>query len=119
MGGRRARNVSEIVGEGLRVEKGQFTRALKSKDPEAIAQGSARLLAKSSKTTEILYYATKLADFVRKQVKEGKALTHAERESLVRKEWSRIKKAEKLPDDAIATPAIVAAATKAIGGRKR
>ena len=119
MGGRRARNVTEVVGEGQSAQKSKFTRALKTRDPEAIAQSSAQLLALSSKTTDILYYATKLTDFVRKQVKAGKDLSAAERESLARREWSRIKKAENLKDDPIATSAIVAAATKAIRGGKR
>lgn len=119
MGGRRARSVSEVVGEGLRGQKSQFARALKGKDPQAIAQSSARLLAKSPKTTDILYYVSKLASFVRKQVKEGEALKYKERKRLARKEWSRIKKAEKFTDDHITTNAIIAAVAKAIGEGKQ
>ena len=119
MGGRRARSVAEIAGTGLQGEKAQFTRALKRKDPEAVAIGSAKLVAKSPKATEILFYASKLADFVRGQVERGESLSYSERERLARKEWSRIKRKEKIPDDPITTRAIVSAAAKAISRKRR
>jgi hypothetical protein len=119
VGGRRARSVIEIVGSGLSAQKGQFTKAISEENPQAVAVSSARLLANSKKTADILYYASKLAGFVKDVVESGRDLPFEQRVALARREWSRIKKEENLEDDPIATAAIVSAAAKAIAkGRK-
>ena len=119
MGGRRARSVTEIVGTGLGKQSRQLSKALAEADPAAVATSSARLLASSKKTVDVLYYVARLANFVSKIVESGRDLPHAERVSLARKEWSRIKRAENLPDDPVVTNAVVSAAAHAIAkGRK-
>lgn len=72
------------------------------------------MLGASEKAVDIVYYASKLADFVRKMVESGKDLSYEERQKQARKEWSRIKKREGLKHDPITTQAIVSAAAKAI-----
>lgn len=119
MGGRRARSLKEIVGGGLAAQRGEFTKAISNEDPGAVAISSAKLLAKSKKTVDILYYAAQLTDFVKKIVRSGRDIPYEERVALARKEWSRIKKEANLEDDPIVTDAIVSAAARAIAkGRK-
>ncbi len=119
MGGRRARSISEIVGSGLSSQRASFTRALTQEDPEAVASSSARLLAGSGKMAQIIYYTAKLSQFVREAVQSGKDLNYEQRMELARKEWSRVKKEQKLSDDPIVTNAIVSSVAKAIAkGRK-
>jgi hypothetical protein len=117
MGGRRARSLSEIVGTGLSAQRASFTRALGQENPEGVAVSSAKLVAKSGKMAQIVYYAAKLSDFVRKEA--GKDLSYEQRVELARKEWSRVKKEQQLGDDPIVTNAIVSSVARAIGkGRK-
>ena len=119
MGGRRASSLGEIVGSGLSAQKASFARAIGHKDPESIATSSARLAAESDKISDILYYASKLADFVLKHAKSKQELDYEERIHLARQVWSRVKRKEGIEDDPIVTNAIVSAAAKAIGkGRK-
>lgn len=119
MGGRRARSLTEIVGSGLSAQRGQFSKAMRGDDPRAVAVSSAMLLANSKRTAQILYYVTKLAGFVEREVKSGGDLSFEERISRARREWSRIKKEENLPDDPVVTSAVVSAAARAIAkGRK-
>jgi hypothetical protein len=119
MGGRRATSLSQIVGTGLGAQEASFTRAIGKKDPESIATSSAKLVADSDKISDILYYASKLTDFVIKEAKSKQDLNYVQREHLARQEWSRIKREENLEDDPVVTKAIVSAVTKAIGkGRK-
>jgi len=119
MGGRRAPSLSDIVGEGLGRQQAGFMRAVGKSDPEGIATSSAELAAESGKITDILHYASKLADFVIKEAESAQDLNHDERLKLVRREWSRIKKKENIKVDRVITDIIVAAAVKAIGkGRK-
>lgn len=115
MGGRRTRSITELVGTGLGTQRGQLTRAIHSENAATVAASSARLVAISGRTADILYYASKIAGFVAKVVKSGKPLSYPEREALARGEWSRIKKKEKLKDDSVLTTAIVSATTKALG----
>jgi hypothetical protein len=114
MGGRRARSLLEIVGTGLSRQKEKFEEAIASKDPQALATSSAKLMANSKRAASIVYYAAKLSDFVRKTVESGEDLTHSERMRLARKEWSRIKKKENIENDPIVTEAVVRATAKAI-----
>jgi hypothetical protein len=119
MGGRRARSLSEIVGTGLSAQRASFTRALGQENPEGVAVSSAKLVAKSGKMAQIVYYAAQLSDFVRKAVEAGKDLSYEQRVELARKEWSRVKKEQQLGDDPIVTNAIVSSVARAIGkGRK-
>lgn len=118
MGGRRASSLGKIVGTGLAPQQGSFSQAIKSEDPESITTSSAKLVAESEKISDILYLASKIADFVVKQAKSKKDLNHEERVQLARREWSRIKKKEGIKDDPVVTDAIVFAAAKAIKGRK-
>jgi hypothetical protein len=115
MGGRRARSLSEIVGTGLGRQQAIFTRAVGQENPEGIAASSAKLIAESDKISSILYYASKLTDFILKEAKSKEDLNYVEREKLARQEWSRIKKEENIPNDPVVTEAIVSAAAKAIG----
>ncbi|MCJ7504741.1 MAG: hypothetical protein MUP80_17030 [Acidobacteriia bacterium] len=114
MGGRRGRSLAEIVGTGLSRQKEQFEEAIASRDPYEVAVSSARLLARSKRAVNILYYASKLSDFIREVVESGKDLTYAERQGLARSEWSRIKKKEDIKDDPIVTQAVIRATAKAI-----
>jgi cobalamin-dependent methionine synthase I len=119
MGGRRASTLGNIVGGGLGPQLGSFTRAVGREDPESITATSAKLVVDSKKISDILYLASKLADFVVKASKSKQPLNHEQRVQLARKEWSRIKKKEGIKDDPVVTDAIVFAAAKAIGeGRK-
>ncbi|MEJ0085099.1 MAG: hypothetical protein WDO72_05430 [Pseudomonadota bacterium] len=121
MGGRRASSISEIVGSNPRLAplSRKLGKALTSEDPEKVARAAADLVATGSKSTDILYYATQMSEFIRRTVESGKDLSHNERESLAREEWSRVKAREGLPDDSIATQAIVSAATRAIARKKK
>lgn len=114
MGGRRARSVGEIVGSGLAAERA-FDRALDNANPRALAASSARMVAESDRVTDIFYYVSRLATVVRRFVEEGRDLSYDERQAVARREWSRIKQQENLPDDPVATQAIVAAVAKALG----
>jgi hypothetical protein len=119
MGGRRAKSLGEILGSGMGPQQASFTRAISKSDPESIASSSAKLAAESDKISDILYYVSKLADFVLKESKSKQDLNSVEREKLARQEWSRIKKEEGIENDEVVTNAIVSAVTKAIGkGRK-
>ena len=96
-----------------------FTRAVGKGDPESIATNSAKLAAESEKISEILYYVSKLADFVVKEANSNQDLNYEQRQQLARQEWSRVKKEEGIGDDPIVTDAVVTAVAKAIGkGRK-
>ena len=119
MGGRRARLVAEVVGVGLRPLRVRLTRALGAEDPERIAASTAALVSEGQKASHILRYASELVSFLISQGKKAEQLSHGERMRLARKEWSRIKQRERLPDDAILTKAIVAAAAKALGTPSR
>jgi hypothetical protein len=114
VGGRRARSVGEIVGSGLSAER-TFDRALESHSPVALATSSARLVAESDRVTDILFYISKLAGVVRQVVEKGEDLSYDQRHALARREWSRLKQRENLPDDPVATQTIVAAVAKAFG----
>jgi len=119
VGGRRARSIGEIVGRGVTAESRKLSKAIHAANPEAVAVSSAKLLASSNKTVDIIYYVSKLADFVQRIAASGRDLPYEERVTLARREWSRIKKEEHLTDDPIVTNAIVSAAAKAIAkGRK-
>jgi hypothetical protein len=119
MGGRRARSLSEIVGAGLAPQRASFTRAIGQENAEGVATSSAKLVAKSPKIADILYYVSKLTDFVRKAVESEQDLNYEQRQQLARQEWSRIKREENLGNDPIVTSAIVSAVTRAIAkGRK-
>ena len=119
MGGRRAKSLSEIVGSGLGPQRASFTRAIGSGSAQAVAESSAKLIEKSDRVADILFYASKVADFVRKIVETKQDLDYEQRLHLARQEWSRVKREEKLEDDPIVTNTIVSAAAKAIGkGRK-
>jgi len=115
MGGRRAKSLSEIVGTGLGAQQASFTRAIRLQDPEGIAASSAKLVAESEKISDILYYASKLTDFVLKEAKSKQDLDYEQRIGLARKEWSRFKREEGIEDDPVVTNAIVSAVAKAIG----
>lgn len=121
MGGRRARSIDEIVGTGRRISAhaGHLARALEGGDPGAVVESSAKIVAGSTKVDDILYYASKLIPFIRREVRSEKELTHEKRQKLARKAWSRIKRQEGLEDDPIVTRAIVSAAAKAIGKPKK
>lgn len=114
MGGRRARSIKEIVGGGLSSQTASLTRAVNEGDAEAVAAASAKLLEQSDKATDILFYASRLANFVRQTVESGRDLGYEERLSLARREWSRIKKEEGIDDDPVVTNALVSAVAKAI-----
>jgi hypothetical protein len=114
VGGRRARSVSEIVGTGLSSER-SFDTALESRNPTALAASSARLVAESDRVTDILFYISKLAGVVRKFIEKDEDLSYDQRQALARREWSRLKQRENLPDDPVATQTIVAAIAKAFG----
>jgi hypothetical protein len=114
MGGRRARSVSEIVGSGLSGER-SLDRALEQGSPTALAASSARLVAESPRVTDILLYVAKLAPIVRSFVESGQDLSYEERQMFARREWSRLKQRENLPDDPVTTQTIVSALTKAFG----
>jgi len=114
MGGRRARSLVEIVGTGLSRQKEKFEQAIASGDPQAVTTSSAQLMASSKRAANIIYYVSKLADFVRKIVEKGDDLSREERESLARKEWSRIKRKENIKNDPIVTEAVVRATAKAL-----
>ncbi len=119
MGGRRARSLSDIVGTGLSAQRASFARALSQENPEGVATSSAKLVAKSGRMAEIIYYAAKLSDFVKKATESGRDLNYEQRIELTRKEWSRVKKEQKLADDPVVTNAIVSSVARAIGkGRK-
>lgn len=119
MGGRRARSLSEIVGGGLGAQEASFTRAIGSGSAQAVASSSAKLIEKSDKVADILFYASKVAEFVSKVAASKRDLDYEQRVQLARQEWSRVKKEENLKDDPIVTNAIVSAAAKAIAkGRK-
>jgi len=119
MGGRRATSLGEILGSGMGAQQASFTRAVGHKDPEAIASSSAKLVAESERVSDILYYASKLTDFVLKEAKSKRDLNYEERIHLARQAWSRVKKEEGLKNDPIVTEAIVSAVAKAIGKRRK
>jgi len=100
-------------------QEASFTRTIGQKDPQSIVASSAKLVAESEKVSDILYYASKMADFVLREARSKQDLDYEQRMRLARQEWSRIKKKEKLENDPVVTKAIVSAVAKAIGkGRK-
>ncbi|SRR6266498_141894 len=115
MGGRRAKSVAEIAGPGLTSLAARLGRALEAGKPEDITSSAATLVARGTKTIDIIYYGSKLLDFVERIIRTRGSIDRVDRERLARQEWSRIKKAEGLPDDPIATDAIVKAAVRALG----
>jgi hypothetical protein len=121
MGGRRASSLSEIVGAGSRLAplSRSLGRALTAEDPGRVAAATAHLLADGAKSTDILYYASQLTDFIRRVVESGKDLSYEKRESLARQEWSRIKARDGLTDDAIVTQALVSAAARSLARQKK
>ena len=119
MGGRRAKSVAEVAGPGLTSLSARLGRALDGGRPEDITSSAATLVARGTKTIDIIYYGSKLLEFVEKVVGSRGSLSREERDRLVRQEWSRIKKAEGLPDDPIATDTIVRAAVRALGKAER
>ncbi len=119
MGGRRARSVIDFVGAGLPSERGQVTRAVKAKDPTALARNTAKLVARSEKSLDIVYYATKLSGFIHKVVESGTTYSLEQRKHLAEKEWGGIKRKYKIPDDEVRDGAIVRAAAFAISRPKK
>lgn len=100
-------------------KQASFTRAIGKSDPESIATSSAKLAAESDKISEILYYVSKLVDFVLKEASAEQDLSYEQRQQLARREWSRVKKEEGIEDDPIVTDAVVTAVAKAIGKRRK
>jgi hypothetical protein len=119
MGGRRAKSLGDILGGGLGPQQASFTRAIGKSDPEGIATGSAKLAAESDKISEILYYVSKLADFVVREANSEQELTYEQRQQLARREWSRVKREEGIENDPVVTDAVVTAVAKAIGKRRK
>jgi hypothetical protein len=121
MGGRRASSIREIVGSGSRLAplSQKLGKALTAEDPDQVASAAANLLATGPKSTDIFFYAAQLTDFIKRTVASGKDLSYEEREALARKEWSKIKERENLPDDAIITNVIIPAAARAIARQKK
>lgn len=121
MGGRRASSISQIVGGGSRLAPlgRDLGRALTAKDPDRLAAATANLLSDGPKTTDILYYAAQLTDFIRRAVESRVDLPYEQRESLAREAWSRIKERDGLPDDSVVTQALVTAAARAVGRPKK
>ena len=98
MGGRRARSLDEIVGTGLGAQRATFTRAIGQESPDEIATSSAKLVANSEKVADILFYASKLVDFVQKAIKSSRDLNYEQREQLARRAWSRIQEGRRLTE---------------------
>lgn len=119
MGGRRARSLVEIVGTGLAAQRANFTRAVGRANPDAVAESSAKLLAKSDRLSDVVYYVSQLTDFVSNAVRSGQALNYQERLELARKKWSEFKRRQKVEDDPVITNAVVSALARAIGKGKR
>jgi len=118
MGGRRPRSLVDIVGKGLGAQRATFTRAVGQENPEAVAESSARLLAKSGKISDVIYYVSQLTDFVSAVVRSGRSLDYEQRLELARKAWSRFKRKEKVEDDPVVTNAVVSAVARAIAKAK-
>jgi len=114
MGGRRATSLREVLGAVNPGHASSLGRALRDQNPIAVAEASAKLVASSPKPASILFYAAKLARFVAEKLGEAKELSYSERERLVRQEWSRIKRAEGIPNDPVVTNTLVIAATRAL-----
>jgi len=119
MGGRRARTISSIVGVGAAGARTQLRRALEAQDPTGVARGAARVLAETPKPADIIYYAGKLSNLVRRAVEEGKPLSRSEREKLVHTAWAEVRRAANLADDPVMTRIVVSATLDALPKGKK
>lgn len=120
MGGRRPSDLNQVVGKSkkIRKDKRQLTLAIASKKPEKIASSSTKLISESDLSIKTLVMTTKLLGFVSNEVKKDRQLNYDQRKDLASKEWSKIKKREKLDTSAAIDNIFVTSTAKAIRRRK-
>lgn len=112
MGGRRAGSLTKLVGKGGEVAtaKGGLTRAVSTKDPDAIAEASVRLIAQSSVGLEALRYSLKLAPYISRNARRLAQLSREKRDEEIRKAWSSVKRANNLETSSELDNTVISAA---------
>lgn len=120
MGSRRSYTVSTVVGtdRGLSPYKAKVTSAIKRGDAEDIAISSAKLVMESKETGDFFYGGLKLLEFLKKFEPKARKLSAAEVDKTLKKEWSNIKKKEKIRDDRAVDQAVLDAAKEALKDKK-
>lgn len=120
MGGRRAADLTSLVGKArtLSAAKRNLTRAVSQKDPAAIADASARLMATSSVGLQAVRYGLKLSPYISEERALLSKMSAMERNEAIRKEWSSIKKRERIRTPPEVDSAVVSAAAAACKNRR-
>ena len=120
MGGRRAADLSRIVGNAKPVSaaKRQLTSAVKNQDAHAIADASANVVAKSQVGLKGLRYGLKLTPYISKNRTKLAEQSASERNESIRFAWSSIKSKENLRSSPEIDTAVVSAAAAAFRKRK-
>lgn len=120
MGGRRAADLTQIVGKAksLAGAKRHLTAAVSEQDPSAIADASIRLVASSQVGLQALRYGLKLSPYISEQGAALAKLSPADRNEAIRAAWSSIKKREGIRSSPELDATVVSAASAAFRRRK-
>ena len=120
MGGRRAADLTHIVGKAKSVTaaKRRLTDAVSGQDPSAIADASVRLVAHSQVGLKALRYGLKLSPYISEHRSELAGLSPSERSEAIRAAWGSVKKREGIRSSAELDATVISAASAAFRKRK-
>lgn len=120
MGGRRAANLSGLVGTSKAATSAKriLTTAVSHQDPAAIAGASVRLVAASSVGLKALRYGLKLSPFISESASTLAKMGPVERSEAVRSAWSAVKSREGIRASPELDSAVVTAALSALRKRR-
>ena len=124
MGGRRSGSLVNLVGKSKAISKnkGKLTKAISSRDPEAIAEASTRLITSSKVGIDSIRLSLKFLPYLEKNAKKLKKQSKKERDESIRKAWSKIKSKEGIASSRELDSAVISAAKAAIesvGGERK
>lgn len=119
MGGRRAADLTQLVGNAKPVQtaKRRLTSAVSTQDPQAIASATAGVLASSQVGTKWLRHGLKLSPYLAKHRQELLKQSPKDRNESIRQAWSAVKKKENIRTSPEVDSAVISATTAAF--RKR
>ena len=109
MGGRRARSLPQVLGEGhaYPLLERKLKAALKTGDPDAIAETSSELGRKAVSTQELDSYLAYFIPFIQDKLSRAKPLEDARKE--VREEWARLKRRHEIKIRGVVSDAVAQA----------
>lgn len=121
MGSTRKYDVSAIVGKNrnLTPQKIRVTKAIKSGIEKDIAFQSARLVEKSELSGSYFFYGKKLLGFLEDFKTQSEKISATEIDKILRKEWSIIKRRDKISDNPVLDDLVLDSAKVALRRGKK